>query len=154
MTDLIPAAAEAFETGRLDPAHVPGRSPLNRLAACAAATGIALASMPCFPDLAALETTASAMGALSARIAGACQELSGWISDQAAAGKLSPGGTASHAWNQIEAAADAATQMNRAFCLAGVAFRELAPECGGISFDCGNGLHAPVCPGCSCDCHG
>lgn len=24
----------------------------------------------------------------------------------------------------------------------------------GISFDCGNGLHAPLCPGCGCDCHG
>lgn len=29
----------------------------------------------------------------------------------------------------------------------------ITPTRGGISFDCGNGLHAPVCSGCGCECH-
>lgn len=153
MPDAIPVPAETASPGLCTEYVLADGSPLDRLDQAAAGVACGLSGIAGLPDLAELAVTAGIMSTLSARISTACQELSGWISDQSAAGKISPAGTASHAWNQIEAAADAAAQMNSAFLLAGDALRELVPDRDGISFDCGNGLHAPVCGGCSCDCH-
>lgn len=47
----------------------------------------------------------------------------------------------------------AETAYGSGVALAGGKVRAAPRTSAGNSFDCGNGLHAPLCAGCGCDCH-